>query len=87
LLTFIRYPGAPDRGGHEDDGKNFVSFLKELKEAISKQPIEYTVSFTAPTSYWYMRWFDLDAVNYIDWINVMSYDLHGIWVSLRQYLA
>jgi len=34
-----------------------------------------------PTSYWYLRWFDLSASEYVDWINVMSYDLHGTWDS------
>lgn len=76
-----RYPGAPDRGGHPDDGKNFVLLLKELQDAISDQPLDYVVSFTAPTSYWYLRWFDLSAVEHVDHINVMSYDLHGVWVS------
>ncbi|KAL9594308.1 MAG: hypothetical protein Q9219_007102 [cf. Caloplaca sp. 3 TL-2023] len=75
------YPGAPDRGGHEDDGKNFVTFLKELKDAIARQPTKYEVSFTVPTSYWYLRWFDLKAVDHVDFVNVMSYDLHGIWDS------
>lgn len=67
------YPGAPDRGGKPDDGKNFVLLLKELKDAIALQPIEYTVSFTVPTSYWYLQLFDLKAVDHVDWINVMSY--------------
>ncbi|KAF1818481.1 glycoside hydrolase family 18 protein [Dissoconium aciculare CBS 342.82] len=91
LLSFMRqyafdgvdfdweYPGAPDRGGHPDDGKNFVSLLSELKAAISRQPLPYIVSFTVPTSYWYLRWFDLAAVDHVDWVNVMSYDLHGVW--------
>ncbi|KAI0877792.1 carbohydrate-binding module family 18 [Hypoxylon argillaceum] len=63
------YPGAPDRGGSPDDGKNFVTFLKELDDVNKQQPDKYVVSFTAPTSYWYPRWFDLKAVDYVDWIN------------------
>jgi chitinase len=69
------YPGADDRGGvPEEDGKNFVTFLKELDEANKKQTVRYSVSFTAPTSYWYLRHFDLKAVDYVDFINVMSYE-------------
>ncbi|KAK7732719.1 hypothetical protein SLS63_004974 [Diaporthe eres] len=91
LMSFLReysldgvdfdweYPGADDRGGVETDGANFVKFLKELDDANNKQPIKYVVSFTAPTSYWYLQKFDLKAVNYVDFVNVMSYDLHGIW--------
>ncbi|KFX92564.1 hypothetical protein V490_05317 [Pseudogymnoascus sp. VKM F-3557] len=75
------YPGAPDRGGQKDDGINFTQFLKELREAIQKEPLEYVSSFTVPTSFWYLRWFDLAAVDHVDFINVMSYDLHGTWDS------
>lgn len=39
------------------------------------------MSFTIPTSYWYLRHFDLKAVDYVDFVNVMSYDLHGVWDS------
>ncbi|KAK4200452.1 killer toxin subunits alpha/beta [Triangularia verruculosa] len=73
------YPGAPDRGGIPEDGENFTKFLKQLDDENKKQPVKYIVSFTAPTSYWYLRHFDLKAVNYVDFINVMSYDLHGVW--------
>jgi len=34
------------------------------------------LSFTAPTSYWYMRWFDIGNMTfYADWVNLMTYDL------------
>ena len=91
LLSFLReyafdgvdfdceYPGAPDRGGHEEDGSNFTKLLKELQDAIHKSGSKYEVSFTTPTSYWYLRGFDLKAVDHVDFINVMSYDLHGVW--------
>jgi GH18 family chitinase len=68
------YPGADDRGGEPEDGVNFTLLLKELQEAIKKQPMKYIVSFTAPTSYWYLRHFDLKAVDYVDFVNVMSYE-------------
>ncbi|CBX95390.1 similar to Glycosyl hydrolases family 18 protein [Plenodomus lingam JN3] len=73
------YPGATDRGGKPEDGKNFVTFLKELNEENDKQLMHYVVSFTVPTSFWYLRHFDLKAVDYVDFVNVMSYDLHGVW--------
>lgn len=66
---------------HKDDGSNFTIFLKELQEAIKKDTAKYSVSFTIPTSYWYLKWFDLKAVEHVDYINVMSYDLHGVWDS------
>jgi len=69
------YPGAPDRGGHEKDGENFTQFLKELRAAIDADFHKYIVSFTTPTSYWYLRHFDLKgSVQHVDWVNVMSYE-------------
>ncbi|CAG8939269.1 unnamed protein product [Penicillium salamii] len=74
------YPGADDRGGSDADGANYAQLLKELKEAISASGREYLVTFTSPTSYWYLRHFDLKAMaDNVDWINLMAYDLHGVW--------
>jgi hypothetical protein len=76
------YPGADDRGGSEEDGVNYTALLRELQEAISASGREYIVTFTAPTSYWYLRHFDLKNMEqYVSWINLMSYDLHGVWDS------
>lgn len=30
------YPTAQERGGHQGDGVNFMQFLKEFRDAISK---------------------------------------------------
>jgi chitinase len=76
------YPGATDRGGNSDDGVNYTQFLKELQEAIAGETTKYVVSFTAPTSYWYLRHFDLtNMMQYVDYTNLMAYDLHGTWDS------
>lgn len=76
------YPGAEDRGGTGGDGVNYAQFLKELRQAIKASGRQYVVTYTAPTSYWYLRRFDLKAMNqHVDWINLMSYDLHGTWDS------
>ncbi|KAJ5124812.1 uncharacterized protein N7515_008637 [Penicillium bovifimosum] len=74
------YPGADDRGGSADDGANYAKLLKELKDAIKDSGRDYLVTFTSPTSYWYLRHFDLKAMaDNVDWINLMAYDLHGEW--------
>jgi chitinase len=74
------YPGAPDRGGSPDDTENFVLLVQTLRETFDASGNKYGISFTAPTSYWYLRWFDLPGLTqYADWVNVMSYDLHGEW--------
>ncbi|KAH7322711.1 glycosyl hydrolases family 18-domain-containing protein [Stachybotrys elegans] len=75
------YPGAPDRGGKPDDGVNLTKLFKELRIELDKTyGRRKEISFTAPTSYWYMRHFDITAsAKAVDYVNVMSYDLHGVW--------
>ncbi|KAL3476933.1 glycosyl hydrolases family 18-domain-containing protein [Aspergillus californicus] len=96
LLSFMRhygfdavdidweYPGAPDRQPPSwdgtDDGKNYVKLMKEIREAFDDEGLDYELSFTAPTSYWYLRWFEIhDMVEAVHYMNLMSYDLHGVW--------
>ncbi|KAI9831288.1 MAG: hypothetical protein M1826_003727 [Phylliscum demangeonii] len=78
------YPGAPDRGGGGTaDIQNYVALLRTLRSTFDASPRgHYGLSFTAPSSFWYMRWFDIPSMlKYADWVNFMTYDLHGIWDS------
>ncbi|KAL4943096.1 hypothetical protein BDV06DRAFT_211304 [Aspergillus oleicola] len=76
------YPGASDRGGNPEDTDNYILLLKTLREVFDASGGDYGITFTAPSSYWYLRWFDLPGmVKYVDWINLMTYDLHGVWDS------
>ncbi|KAL4962433.1 glycosyl hydrolases family 18-domain-containing protein [Aspergillus stella-maris] len=96
LLSFMRhygfnavdldweYPGAPDRQPEDwdssDDGKNYVKLMKDIRKAFDDEGLNYELSFTAPTSYWYLRWFEIqEMVDAVDYVNLMSYDLHGEW--------
>lgn len=83
------YPGAPDRGGHEDDAKNYVALMKTMKDTFDKEAKgKYGLTFTVPTSYWYLRWFDLPGMlKHADWVNVMSYDLHGMIICAPDSFA
>ncbi|KAL4984435.1 hypothetical protein BDW68DRAFT_193691 [Aspergillus falconensis] len=80
------YPGAPDRQPNQKDsdkdGANYVLLMQEIRAAFDKQPEKFVLSFTAPTSYWYLRWFDIGKMaEAVDFVNFMTYDLHGIWDS------
>ncbi|SMQ53701.1 unnamed protein product [Zymoseptoria tritici ST99CH_3D7] len=76
------YPTAPDRGGKPDDTKNFVLLMEALRKEFDASGNKFGLTFTAPSSYWYLRHFDLPGlVKHVDWINLMSYDLHGAWDS------
>ncbi|KAK2742839.1 hypothetical protein FQN57_005130 [Myotisia sp. PD_48] len=80
------YPGAPDRGGKEEDIRNFVLLMRTLRLTFDSSPRTLGLTFTAPSSYWYLRWFDLpELLKYSDWINVMTYDLHGIELAMELF--
>lgn len=71
------YPGAPDRGGQEHDTANYVALLRTLRQTFDASGGHFGLTFTAPSSYWYLRWFDLpNLIKFADWINFMTYDLH-----------
>ncbi|GAB1211735.1 hypothetical protein ATERTT37_000859 [Aspergillus terreus] len=75
------YPGAGDRGGKEADTENYVLLMKTLRETFDNSAHgPYGLTFTIPSSYWYLRWFDVPGMlKYADWTNMMTYDLHGVW--------
>ncbi|KAJ5399170.1 hypothetical protein N7465_009659 [Penicillium sp. CMV-2018d] len=74
------YPGAGDRGGLERDVTNYPLLLKEIRSVFAIRNRDFKISFTAPSSYWYLQWFDLpELVKWADYINLMTYDLHGVW--------
>ncbi|KAH9211348.1 glycosyl hydrolases family 18-domain-containing protein, partial [Leptodontidium sp. 2 PMI_412] len=82
------YPGAGDRGGKKEDGDNFVYLLEEYVSIGVTLGFPLTISVTAPTSYWYLRWFPIDRMyQHVDWINLMSYDLHGSWDSPESWIG
>ncbi|ESK89422.1 class v [Moniliophthora roreri MCA 2997] len=82
------YPVAPERSGKPADYANYISFLKNLKNALGSSGHKYGLTLTIPSSYWYMQHFDIvQMASIIDWFNVMSYDLHGTWDSTNPYIG
>jgi GH18 family chitinase len=76
------YPGAPDRGGQAVDVKNYPLLLQMIQLKFRIEQKSWGITITVPTSYWYLRWFDLKEIaKYVTYLNLMSYDLHGIWDS------
>lgn len=70
------YPGAPDRGGKDKDTKNYSKMLAIIKTAFNSSTRRLGLSITVPTSYWYLRWFDLPGIaQSVDWFNLMTVSL------------
>ncbi|PIL32554.1 hypothetical protein GSI_05257 [Ganoderma sinense ZZ0214-1] len=74
------YPVACERGGVPADTANMVSMFQIIRSTFSASGHTFGLTFTAPSSYWYLQHFDLlGLLSYADWVNLMSYDLHGVW--------
>ncbi|KAJ6579226.1 hypothetical protein DFH09DRAFT_1447553 [Mycena vulgaris] len=88
--TFISSCSKPmdsiDRGGAPADTKNYVTFMGAVKKAFSGPG--YGLTFTAPSSHWYLQHFDLPGLlEHADWVNVMTYDLHGTWDGVDIFIG
>ena len=66
------YPGGgpSTNGKSNDDPKNFVLVLKELRDSIGDTKI---ISYASSSSAGYMDW--KGAMLYLDYVNVMTYDM------------
>ncbi|KAK2841524.1 hypothetical protein FQN49_006173 [Arthroderma sp. PD_2] len=82
------YPWAEDRGGIPADFDNFVTLLRRLRERLNTTGRRYGLSITLPASYWYLRGFNIVEMEpYLDWFNIMTYDIHGVWDSTVKSLG
>ncbi|KAM5541622.1 hypothetical protein V8D89_004812 [Ganoderma adspersum] len=74
------YPVACERGGVPEDTANMVAMFQTIRSTFSASGNTFGLTFTAPSSYWYLQHFDLlGLLTYANWVNLMSYDLHGVW--------
>lgn len=78
------YPAANDRGGIPADTDNFVLLMSEIQERFARINPGWESTITVPTSYWYLRGFDINRLQkYVSWFNVMSYDLVSLEMVKR----
>jgi len=72
-----------------EDTNNFTNLMKELKEKLDRLPRKnknYYLSFAAGNEDWYFKNVEVKKVEkYVDFINVMSYDLTGAWSETTGY--
>ena len=91
------YPTSLDDAGHPGDfaisnalrgglNKSYHLLMKSLREAldIAGQTAgkHYLLTIASPSSGYLLRGMEtFQAVQYLDYVNIMSYDLHGAWNS------
>ncbi len=74
------YPGLPGAGNPHgpQDTPNFTSLMKELREAMNATGKKLTLTFASAG---WERYYDhietLEVMNYVDFMNIMTYDFIG----------
>ncbi|KAF9115821.1 hypothetical protein BGX27_006252 [Mortierella sp. AM989] len=82
------YPSDPKRGGHPEDPENFVTFLKEMREAANAEVLKegherLILSIALPGGPFHGEYFLIPKLaEHVDWFNIMAYNLHGQWESM-----
>ncbi|KAF9989816.1 hypothetical protein BGZ75_004818 [Mortierella antarctica] len=82
------YPADKLRGGHDTDPENFVQFLKEMREAANAETLKdgqerLILSIALPGGPYHGQHFLLPKLTpYVNWFNIMAYNLHGQWEDM-----
>nr|CBM69270.1 venom protein Ci-45 [Chelonus inanitus] len=71
------YPAQ--RGGSQEDIKNYVKLARTLKKAFSQHGYLLSAAVAAPESSASKSYNIAEMSKYLDFINLMEYDFHGPW--------
>uniref|UniRef100_A0A240PJQ5 Uncharacterized protein n=1 Tax=Anopheles atroparvus TaxID=41427 RepID=A0A240PJQ5_ANOAO len=67
------------RGGSVDDRVGFINLLRDLRTRFDKEGLILSIA-TAATADYLVSAYDVPQINkYVDFVNLMSYDLHAYW--------
>ncbi|KAJ3274197.1 hypothetical protein HDV01_003270 [Terramyces sp. JEL0728] len=85
------YPARTDRGGALTDVANFPPCMKAIRNAIdadtsNSKKLWFSVALPGG-SYWGQNYNVGETVNYVDWFNIMAYNIHGTWEPVAQCSA
>lgn len=75
-----------------EDKTNFTLILKTLREKLDARGKvngkKYIVTFAGAAGSWYTKNVELSNISqYVDYANIMSYDIHGPWESYTNFNA
>ncbi|KAL4713729.1 hypothetical protein ACJJTC_004260 [Scirpophaga incertulas] len=81
------YPNSRDTVYGKEDVENFTQLLKEFRETFDKYGLILTAAVAAVEEA-ASQFYDIKGISqYLDYINIMSYDLHGPWDTVTGYNA
>lgn len=74
-------PGGPE------DKQNFTALLKEIRQAYNNNGLSNKLlTIAAPSGYDKLELQEPDKyAQYLDWLNVMTYDMHGAWENTTNH--
>jgi len=86
------YPGAPgaSKNFRPEDGRNFTALLAEFRKQLDAQGTadgkRYLLTIATSASPGTYAKLELDRIHpHLDWINLMTYDLHGAWENTTNF--
>ncbi|KAK0181138.1 hypothetical protein PV327_003445 [Microctonus hyperodae] len=71
------YPAR--RGGAPEDKENFIELLKVMRKDFDKYNLTISAAVAATKSSASLSYVVSELNKYLDFINIMAYDLHGSW--------
>ncbi|XP_011310399.1 acidic mammalian chitinase [Fopius arisanus] len=74
------YPGQ--RGGSPQDRENYIELLKSLRSRFDKAGLILSAAVAAAESSASISFNIPEICKYLDFVNIMAYDLHGAWESV-----
>lgn len=70
------------------DQANYLAMLKEFRTQLNAINPAYVLTSTAPAGSWAWQYMDMGAAaEYLDFINVMTYDFDGPWSDTTGFVA
>lgn len=85
------YPAAPGDPGtpyRPEDTQNFTLLLQEFRTQLDAIDPNLLLTIAAPAGIDKYEKIELDQIHqYLDWINLMTYDMHGAWENTTNFHA
>lgn len=75
-----------------EDKYNYTLLLKTIREKLDERGViegkKYLLTFAGAAGSWYIKNTELDKISqYVDYANIMTYDLHGTWEQYTNFNA